>query len=238
MARSFGQTSLSGCIAPSLAALLTAGAFTILTSGSGANSIWQAIATKPSLSDTVSQLTPSEARFSIVVLSHATDGTPSLRSGPMSELPQKQPTAEQPNSQESAQKTSVANDESKRWRGGRGEPQRMLERAQTCYAYILEGGTRHQITTRLAERYSVSQRTAHDDYKRAMELLKTEQQATREELLNQIQALRLATVTKALRKGQLQTVAMLLKDMGAVIGEAAPETLSLSVPQLNINIED
>jgi hypothetical protein len=70
-----------------------------------------------------------------------------------------------------------------------------------------------------------------------MELLKTEQQGTREELLNQIQALRLATVTKALRKGQLQTVAMLLKDMGAVIGEAAPETLSLSVPELQIRIE-
>ena len=73
---------------------------------------------------------------------------------------------------------------------------------------------------------------------RAMKLLREEQQGTREELLNQIQALRLATVTKALRKGQLQTVAMLLKDMGAVIGEAAPEQLSLNVPNLSIKIED
>lgn len=134
-------------------------------------------------------------------------------------------------------KTSVANDESKRYRLGKGPAHRVEERAQVCYGYILEGGTRHQICTRVADRFGVSHRTAHDDYRRAMELLKTEQQGTREELLNQIQALRLATVTKALRKGQLQTVAMLLKDMGAVIGEAAPETLSLSVPELQIRIE-
>jgi hypothetical protein len=135
-------------------------------------------------------------------------------------------------------KTSVANDESKRWRGGRGEPQRMLERAQACYGFILEGGTRHQITMRVVDRFGVSQRTAHDDYTRAMELLKTEQQASREELLNQIQAIRLGTVMKALKKGQLQTVAMLLKDMGSVIGEAAPEQIAMSIPQLSIKIEE
>ena len=65
-----------------------------------------------------------------------------------------------------------------------------------------------------------------------MVLLKTEQIATREDLLNQIQALRLSAVRKALAKNQLQTVSMLLKDMGAVIGEAAPETLALEAPTL------
>jgi len=33
-------------------------------------------------------------------------------------------------------------------------------------------------------------------------------------------------------------VAMLLKDMGAVIGEAAPEQLAQAAPQLNITIDD
>ena len=135
-------------------------------------------------------------------------------------------------------KTSVANDESKRYRLGKGPAHRVEERAQVCYSFILEGGTRHQIATRIADRFNVSLRTAHDDYKRAMELLREEQLGTREELLNQIQALRLATVTKALKKGQLQTVAMLLKDMGSVIGEAAPETLAINVPNLQIKIEE
>ena len=134
--------------------------------------------------------------------------------------------------------TTVANDESKRWRGGKGESVRIEERVNAAYAYILEGGTRRQIAEKLAARFNTSVRTSHDDYAKAMVLLKEEQSVTRENLLNQIQALRLATVTKALRKGQLQTVAMLLKDMGAVIGEAAPEQLAQAAPQLNITIDD
>ena len=151
----------------------------------------------------------------------------------MSDHPEQHEEQQQPE-----RKTSVANDESKRYRLGKGPMHRVEERAQVCYGYILEGGTRHQIATRVSDRFNVSLRTAHEDYVRAMKLLREEQQGTREELLNQIQALRLATVTKALRKGQLQTVAMLLKDMGSVIGEAAPETLSLQVPDLKIKVEE
>ena len=132
---------------------------------------------------------------------------------------------------------SVGNDESKRWRGGKGGAQRVEERVNACYAYILEGGTRRQITERLSSRFGTSVRTADNDYSAAMKLLKEEQIATREDLLNQIQALRLAGAKKALAKGQLQTFSMLLKDMGAVIGEAAPETLALEAPNLSIKIE-
>ena len=135
-------------------------------------------------------------------------------------------------------KTSVANDESKRYRLGKGPAHRVEERAQVCYGYILEGGTRYQICQRVADRFGVSHRTAQDDYKRAMVLLREEQQGTREELLNQLQALRLASVMRAMKKQQWQTVAMLLSDMGKVIGEAAPEQLSLNVPNLSIRIED
>ena len=133
---------------------------------------------------------------------------------------------------------TVGNDPSKRWRGGKGASVRMEERENWCYAEILNGGTRRQITQRLADRFGVSVRTADDDYTRAQKLLSAEQIATRGELLNQIQALRLAAVRKALTKGQLQTVAMLLKDMGAVIGEAAPEQQAAAAPTLNITVED
>jgi hypothetical protein len=140
--------------------------------------------------------------------------------------------------QEQQKPTSVANDESKRWRNGKGEQARIEERVNAAYAYILEGGTRRQIAERIASRFNCSVRTAHDDYSRAMVLLREEQGATREDLLNQIQALRLATVTKALRKGQLQTVAMLLKDMGAVINETGVEQQAAAAPTLNITVED
>ena len=133
---------------------------------------------------------------------------------------------------------TVGNDPTKRWRGGKGASVRMEERENWCYAEILNGGTRRQITQRLADRFGVSVRTADDDYTRAQKLLSAEQIATRGDLLNQIQALRLAAVRKALTNGQLQTVAMLLKDMGAVIGEAAPEQQAAAVPQLSIVVED
>ena len=133
---------------------------------------------------------------------------------------------------------TVANDPTKRWRGGKGTQQRMDERMNYAYACMLDGGTRRQVLQKVMDRFSVSEVTAGRDYSAAMALLKTEQIETRENLLNQIQALRLATVQKALRKGQLQTVAMLLKDMGAVIGEAAPEQQAAAAPTLNITVED
>jgi hypothetical protein len=134
--------------------------------------------------------------------------------------------------------TSVANDENKRWRGGKGSKVRMDERMNYAYTVMLEGGTRRQVCQKVMDRFGVSEVTAGRDYAAAMKCLQTEQIETRENLLNQIQALRLATVQKALKKGQLQTVAMLLADMGKVIGEAAPEQLALQVPTLDIRIED
>ena len=91
---------------------------------------------------------------------------------------------------------------------------------------------------RLSSRFGTSVRTSENDYKAAMQLLKEEQIATREDLLNQIQALRLAGARKALAKGQLQTFSMLLKDMGAVIQEAEPLTGAEDAVNLNISIED
>lgn len=133
---------------------------------------------------------------------------------------------------------TVANDPTKRWRGGKGSSVRMDERMNYAYAVMLEGGTRRQVLQKVMDRFSVSEVTAGRDYTAAMQILKTEQIETRENLLNQIQALRLATVRKALSKGQLQTVAMLLKDMGAVIGEAAPEQQAAAAPTLQITVED
>ena len=132
--------------------------------------------------------------------------------------------------------STVGNDESKRWRGGKGAAHRVEERVNACYGYILEGGTRRQITEKLSSRFGTSVRTADNDYSAAMKLLKTEQIGTREDLLNQIQALRLSVVRKAIQKNQLLTATNLLKDMGAVIGEAENLGGEESV-KLNIQIE-
>jgi hypothetical protein len=42
----------------------------------------------------------------------------------------------------------------------------------------------------------------------------------------------------AVKKGQLQTAAMLLKDMGAVVGEVSVEAAAAATPSLQITVED
>ena len=133
---------------------------------------------------------------------------------------------------------TVGNDPEKRWRGGKGAAHRIEERVNACYNLILEGGTRRQITEKLSNRFNTSIRTSDNDYTAAMKLLKEEQIATRSDLLNQLQALRLAGARKALAKGQLQTFSILLKDLGAVIGEVEPMAGDDNAPTLNIQIED
>tara|TARA_X000000368_G_scaffold24455_1_gene18641 strand:+ start:196 stop:519 length:324 start_codon:yes stop_codon:yes gene_type:complete len=101
----------------------------------------------------------------------------------------------------------------------------------------LDGGTKRQICQRVVDRFNVSLRTAWDDYGRAMELLREEQSETRSDILNQLQALRLAVAAKAIRKGQLQAATILLAQIGAANGEGSEHNSSEEV-KLNISIEN
>ena len=131
---------------------------------------------------------------------------------------------------------TVRNDPTKRYRLGKGPMHQIEERANATYAYILDGGTKRQICQRTSDRFNVSLRTAFDDYGRAMDLLREEQSETRADILNQITALRLALVTKAIKKGQLQSATILLGQLGAAAGEGTEFTASEEV-KLNISIE-
>ena len=132
---------------------------------------------------------------------------------------------------------TVANDASKRYRLGKGPAHRVEERANACYAFILDGGTKRQVLQRVTDRFGVSLRTAEEDYKRAMDLLREEQSETRSDILNQLQALRLAVAAKAIKKGQLQAATLLLSQIGAANGEGTPEQDAAAAPNLSISIE-
>ena len=132
---------------------------------------------------------------------------------------------------------TVGNDPEKRYRLGKGPAHQIEERANATYAYILEGGTKRQICQRTSDRFNVSLRTAFDDYGRAMDLLREEQSETRADILNQLTALRLALVTKAIKKGQLQSATILLAQLGAAAGELDASTAAAAAPHLSISIE-
>lgn len=134
--------------------------------------------------------------------------------------------------------TTVANDETKRWRGGRSTQARMDERINYAYSLLLEGNTRRANAELVASRFNISIRTAHDDIAKAMKLLREERTEDRAEMLNIITASRLAVLKKAIRKGNYQVACHLLDSLGRAAGELTQEVASQQQPSLSIVVED
>ena len=134
--------------------------------------------------------------------------------------------------------TTVANDEAKRWRGGRSTQARMDERVNYAYSLLLEGNTRRANAELVASRFNISIRTAHDDIAKAMKLLREERTEDRAEMLNIITASRLAVLKKAIRKGNYQVACHLLDSLGRAAGELSQEQAAQAAPTLNITVED
>jgi hypothetical protein len=141
--------------------------------------------------------------------------------------------------QEVTKPTTVANDESKRWRGGRpiNEAQ-MEERVTAAYNLMLSGGSRRSNAGHLASRFGVSIRQADNYISAAQQLLKTDFEGQRDEILNQVNALRMTAINKALTRGNLQVVAHLLDSVARSFGEGSQEQAANAAPTLNITIDD
>jgi len=56
-------------------------------------------------------------------------------------------------------------------------------------------------------------------------------------MIARIQTMRLRAIDKAMKKGQLQTAAILLSDLGKVVGEAE-EVINIKAPELSIRVEN
>ena len=140
--------------------------------------------------------------------------------------------------QEQQKPTTVANDESKRWRGGPSSQDRIEERVNYAYALLLRGDTRHSRALEASKKFNISLRTAHEDIKKAMQLLSKERSEDRAELLNIITANRLALLNKAIRKGNYQVACHILDSLGRAAGELSEEQAAQAAPQLQITIDD
>lgn len=140
--------------------------------------------------------------------------------------------------QEVTKPTTVANDESKRWRGGPSSQARIEERVNYAYSLLLEGNTRRANAELISSKFNVSIRTAHDDIARAMVLLREERSADREEMLNIVTANRLALLRRSIRKGNYQVACHILDSLGRAAGELSEEQAAQAAPQLSIVVED
>jgi hypothetical protein len=124
--------------------------------------------------------------------------------------------------QEQQKPTTVANDESKRFRGGRPiNAAQMEERVTAAYNLMLEGGSRR--SNALSSRFNVSIRQADNYITQAQALLKQDFRGEREEMLNQVNAMRMTAIRKAMKRGNLQVCAHLLDSVARSFGEGSVE---------------
>lgn len=156
--------------------------------------------------------------------------------GTMEELA---PDSVEQQSTEIVKKTTVANDPTKRFSKGRPiNNAQMEERVNAAYTMMLSGGSRRENCQALATRYGVSFRQAENYVHAANELMKNDFAGDRQQLLNQVNNMRMHAVKRALKKGNLQVVAHLLDSLARGAGEGTVEVNAAQVPMLSITIDD
>ena len=112
----------------------------------------------------------------------------------------------------------------------------MLARRQRLYRRQSEGMPARQLVIDHSQREGVTERTGWDDWNAVRKWNEEDWSIERESTISRIQTMRFRAIDKAMRKGQLQTVAQLLADMGKVVGESA-ETINVQAPELSIKVE-
>lgn len=122
---------------------------------------------------------------------------------------------------------------------GKRNPNALVEeRCRRLYKRQLEGlPTRHLVYDH-ASRESISLSTAWRDWEVVKEQNRDDWNLDRESIVSRIQGMRLRVINAAIRKGQLSTATQALKDLGAVVGEVAPEQQAMLAPVLNITVEE
>ena len=114
---------------------------------------------------------------------------------------------------------------------------KILKRQQQLYRRQTEGLPARALVVDHAKTYGISERHAWDDWKQ-VKIWNDEDWATdRENMIARIQTMRLRAIDKAMKKGQLQTAAILLSDLGKVVGEAE-EVINIKAPELSIKVEN
>ena len=122
---------------------------------------------------------------------------------------------------------------------GKRNPNAVIEqRQQRLYRKQLDGLTPRQLVLEHSSREGIAVSTAWRDWTQVSEWVKEDWESHRDDLLPRLQNMRERLFHAALKRGQLQTCAQILDSLGRVVGESAPETISMSVPQLSVTIAD
>lgn len=122
---------------------------------------------------------------------------------------------------------------------GRRNPDAWIEeRQRRLFLKQLSGQSARALVYEHATREGVSVSTAWRDYAVVQSWNESDWQTERDKTVSRIQQMRLRCIEGAIRAKQFGTAQLLLRDLGAVVGEVAPEAAAAAAPTLQITVED
>lgn len=121
---------------------------------------------------------------------------------------------------------------------GRRNPDAWIEeRQRRLFMRQLSGQSPRALVFDHATREGVSVATAWRDYAVVQSWNESDWQEQKAKTVSRIQQMRLRCIDGAIRAKQFGTAQLLLRDLGAVVGEVSPESAAASAPTLNITVE-
>ena len=112
------------------------------------------------------------------------------------------------------------------------------ERQRRLYLKQLSGQSARALVYEHATREGVSVSTAWRDYATVKEWNESDWQDEKDKTVSRIQQMRLRCIEGAIRAKQFGTAQLLLRDLGAVVGEVSLEAQAAAAPTLNITVDD
>lgn len=123
---------------------------------------------------------------------------------------------------------------------GKRNPDAVIEeRRKRLYKRQLTGLPVRQLVLDHADRESIAEATAWRDWEAVSLWNEEDWKKDRERIVSRLQAMRMRAIDAAIRKGQIGSAQLLMRDLGAVVGEVSPEVLAQTQqPSLSIVVED
>ena len=146
--------------------------------------------------------------------------------------------SEQPEAINEAPEMSAEGVEKKRAYGKRNPDAWIEERQRRLFLKQLSGQSARALVYEHATREGVSVSTAWRDYAVVQSWNESDWHDEKARTVARIQQMRLRCIEGAIRAKQFGTAQLLLRDLGAVVGEVSLEAQAAAAPQLSITIDD
>jgi hypothetical protein len=122
---------------------------------------------------------------------------------------------------------------------GKRNPDAVIEeRRKRLYRRQLTGLPVRQLVLDHADREGIGEITAWRDWDAVKQWNEQDWAKDRDTIVSRLQAMRMRAIDAAIRKGQIGSAQLLMRDLGAVVGEVSTETQAANAPTLQITVED